>query len=142
MSTRASSSRRLSGYLYRRPSLALVLLLAPPLLWMVVLYLGALSSLIIQSFFSLDDFTGLVVRRFTLATYRDLLTQANVDIAARTAGMAAAVTVAAAVAAFPLAYYMARFASARLRAALYLAVLLPLWSSYLIRVYSWKLILA
>ncbi|MGH2372742.1 MAG: ABC transporter permease [Candidatus Methylomirabilaceae bacterium] len=137
-----SPGRHLSGYLYRRPALALLLLLGPPLLWMVVLYLGALSSLIVQSFFSLDGFTGLVVRRFTLATYRDLFTQANVDIVARTAGMAAAVTVAAAIAAFPLAYYMARFASPRGRAALYLAVLLPLWSSYLIRVYSWKLILA
>jgi len=82
------------------------------------------------------------VRRFTLATYRDLLTPANMDIVRRTAGMAAAVTLAAAVAAFPLAYYMARFASARGKAALYLAVLLPLWSSYLVRVFSWKLILA
>lgn len=137
-----SPGRRLSGYLYRRPRLALLLILGPPLLWMVVLYLGSLSSLIIQSFFSLDGFTGLVVRRFTLATYRDLFTPANLDIVARTAGMAAAVTAAAAIAAFPLAYYMARFASPRGRAALYLAVLLPLWSSYLIRVYSWKLILA
>lgn len=137
-----SPGRRLSTYLYRRPTLALLLLLAPPLFWMGVLYLGALSSLIVQSFFSLDDFTGLIIRRFTLGTYRDLLTPANLDIVVRTAGMAAAVTVAAGVAAFPLAYYMARFASPRVKAALYLAVLLPLWSSYLVRVYSWKLILA
>lgn len=138
----ASPGRRLSTYLYRRPTLALTLLLGPPLLWLGVIYLGSLFSLLVQSFFSLDGFTGQVVRRFTLATYRDLFTPANVDIVLRTAGMASAVTVAAAAAAFPLAYYMARYASPRIKALLYLAVLLPLWSSYLVRVYSWKLILA
>lgn len=134
--------RRIAVWLFRHPRVALLLLLGPPLLWLGVVYLGSLASLIIQSFFSLDGFTGQVVRRFTLATYRDLLTPANMDIVRRTAGMAAAVTLAAAVTAFPLAYYMARFASPRMKAALYLAVLLPLWSSYLVRVFSWKLILA
>lgn len=76
------------------------------------------------------------------STYRSLFEQANLDIIRRTALMAAAVTVACAVVAFPLAYYMARFASSKMRTALYLAVLVPLWSSYLVRVYSWKLILA
>ncbi len=137
-----SLPRRIAVWLYRHPRVALLLLLGPPLLWLGVIYLGSLTSLIVQSFFSLDGFTGQVVRRFTLATYRDLLTPANVDIVVRTAGMAAAVTVAAAVTAFPLAYYMARFATPRGKAALYLAVLLPLWSSYLVRVFSWKLILA
>lgn len=137
-----SLSRRLSTYLYRRPVLALTLLLAPPLVWLGVVYLGSLFSLLVQSFFSLDGFTGQVVRRFTLATYRDLFTRANLDIILRTAGMAASVTVAAAAAAFPLALYMARYASPRMKAFLYLAILLPLWSSYLVRVYSWKLILA
>lgn len=138
----AALSRRISTYLYGRPALALSLLLALPLLWLGVIYLGSLLSLLVQSFFFLDGFTGQVVRQFTLATYRDLFTRANVDIILRTAGMAAAVTVAAAVAAFPLAYYMARYASHRMKALLFLAVLLPLWSSYLVRVYSWKLILA
>lgn len=135
-------TRRLAISLYRHPRVVLLLLLAPPLLWLGVIDLGSLASLIVQSFFSLDGFTGQVVRRFTLATYRDLLTPANMDIVMRTAGMAAAVTLAAAVAAFPLAYYMARYATPRVKAALYLAVLLPLWSSYLVRVFSWKLILA
>ena len=134
--------RRIAIWLYGHPRVALLLLLGPPLLWLGVVYLGSLASLIVQSFFSLDGFTGQVVRRFTLATYRDLLTPANMDIVKRTAGMAAAVTLAAAAAAFPLAYYMARFATPRVKAALYLAVLLPLWSSYLVRVFSWKLILA
>ncbi len=134
--------RRVATFLYRRPRLALALLLAAPLLWLGVVYLGALLALLIQSFYHLDDFTGQVVRRFTLATYRDLLTRVNIDIAARTASMAASVTIAAALLAFPLAFYMARYASPRMKAALYLAVIMPLWSSYLVRIYAWKLILA
>jgi putative spermidine/putrescine transport system permease protein len=109
---------------------------------MGVIYLGSLAALLVNSFFHLDAFTGLVVRQFTLATYRDLLTRANIDIVLRTSGMAASVTIATAILAFPLAYYMARYASPRIRSFLYLAVLLPLWSSYLVRVYAWKLILA
>ena len=134
--------RRLSTFLYRRPRLALSLLLAFPLLGFAVFYLGSLSALVLQSFFHLDGFTGQVVRRLTLATYGDLFSPANLDIVARTVVMAALVTMAAATLAFPLAYSMARYASPRTKALLYLAVLLPLWSSYLVRVYSWKLILA
>jgi putative spermidine/putrescine transport system permease protein len=135
-------SRRLASFFYRRPRLVLALLLAPPLLWLGLVYLGSLFALLLQSFFHLDDFTGQVVRRFTLATYRDLFTRANLDIAGRTATMAAAVTLASALLAFPLAYYMARYASPRIKTALYLAVMMPLWSSYLVRVYAWKLLLA
>jgi putative spermidine/putrescine transport system permease protein len=131
-----------SGFLYRHPRLALALLLAPPLAWLGGVYLGSLSALVLQSFFHLDDFTGRVVREPTLATYRELLRRSNLDIVARTFTMAALVTLADAALAFPVAYYMARYASGRVRALITLAVLLPLWSSYLIRVYSWKLILA
>jgi putative spermidine/putrescine transport system permease protein len=134
--------RRLATLLFLRPCLGLILLLAPALLWIGVVYLGSLLSLVVQSFFHLDGFTGQVVRRLTLATYRDLLTRPNLDIAIRTVVMAGAVTLAAALLAFPLAYYMARYAAPRIKALLTLAVLLPLWSSYLVRVYSWKLILA
>jgi putative spermidine/putrescine transport system permease protein len=133
---------RLSTFLYLRPWLILLLLIGPPLLWLGVIYLGSLGALLINSFYRLDDFTGLVVRQFTLATYRALFTRANIDIVLRTVSMAAAVTLACAVLAFPLAYFIARYASARLKPLLYLAVLLPLWSSYLVRVYAWKLILA
>ncbi len=142
MNAAVAPGRRVFVYLYRRPGLSLALLLAPPLLWLGVVYLGSLFALVLQSFFTLDSFTGQVVRDFTLQNYRDLFRQANIDIILRTTAMAAAVTIAAAAAAFPLAYYMARFASPRRRTILYLAVLLPLWSSYLVRVYSWKLILA
>jgi putative spermidine/putrescine transport system permease protein len=139
---RPSLARRLSSFFYVRPRLTLALLLAPPLLWLGVVYLGSLFALLVQSFFHLDDFTGQVVRSFTLATYGDLLTRANLDIALRTAGMAATVTFASALLAFPIAYYMARYASPHTKTALYLAVIMPLWSSYLVRIYAWKLILA
>jgi putative spermidine/putrescine transport system permease protein len=137
-----SPFRRLSTFLYRRPVLSLILLLAPPLLWLGVVYLGSLFALLIQSFYRLDGFTGQVVREFTLATYAELFTRANLDIIMRTTSMAAAVTIACGLLAFPLAYYMARYASPQVKAGLYLAVLLPLWSSYIVRVYAWKLILA
>ncbi len=133
---------RLSTYLYQRPGLLLLLLLGPPLLYMGVVYLGSLAALLVNSFFHLDDFTGLVVRQFTLRTYGELFTYTNLAIVARTAGMALAVTLADAVLAFPLAFYMAQFASRRLKPLLYLLVLIPLWSSYLVRVYAWKQILA
>jgi putative spermidine/putrescine transport system permease protein len=137
-----SPSRRVSTFFFRHPLLKLVLLLAPGLLWLVVLYLGSLGALLVQSFYRLEEFTGLVVREVGLQTYKTLFDAANVDIIIRTTAMAAAVTVACAAIAFPLSYFMARFASPRVKAALYLSVLLPLWSSYLVRVYSWKLILA
>lgn len=133
---------RASTYLYLRPKLVLALLLTPPLVWMLVVYLGSLASMLVNSFFYLDDFTGQVVHQFTLQTYIQLFEPANLDIFARTTGMAAMVTFADALLAFPLAYYMARFASPRMKSFLYLAVTLPLWTSYLVRVYSWKLILA
>ncbi len=137
-----SVAGRVSAALYRRPGLVLVLLLVAPLMWLGVIYLGSLSSLLLQSFFYLDGFTGQVVREFTLDTYGELFTPANTDIIVRTATMAAAVTATEALIAFPIAYYMARYASRRMKALFYVAVMLPLWSSYLVRVYSWKLILA
>jgi len=142
MSSAAEPLRRLSSFLYRRPALATVALLAPPLTWLAVVYLGSLAALLLESFFSIDPYTGQVVRALTLATYAQLLAPAHLDIVWRTTAMAAAVTVACALAAFPLAYFMARYARGRMRALLYVGVLLPLWSSYLVRVYSWKLILA
>ncbi len=138
----AGALRRLSSFLHSRPRWAVALLLGPPLLWLGVVYLGSLLALVVQSFFSVDPYTGQVRRELTLATYGELFTPAHRDIFLRTAAMATAVTVAAAALALPLAYYMARYARGRRRALLYLAVVLPLWSSYIVRVYSWKLILA
>ncbi len=134
--------QQVSTYLYRRPRLILGLLLGPPMIYMAVIYLGSLFALLINSFYYLEEFTGLVVREFTLRTYAQIFEPANRDIFIRTAGMAAAVTIVDALIAFPLAYYTAKFASPRLKTWLIIAVTIPLWSSYLVRVYAWKLILA
>lgn len=139
---RPSLVRRISTFFHKHPIVSLVLLLAIPLLWLGVVYLGSLFALLAQSFFKLDDFTGLVVREFTLDTYKQLFTRSNIDIVIRTVAMSAAVTIACALLAFPIAFYMARYASPAGKVALFIAVTLPLWSSYLVRVYAWKLILA
>jgi putative spermidine/putrescine transport system permease protein len=133
---------RASTYLYQRPKLILALLLGPPMMYMLVVYLGSLFALLVNSFFYLEEFTGLVVRQFTLRTYAQLFSATNLGIFGRTAGMAMAVTIADAIIAFPLAYYIARYASPKAKTYLYIAITLPLWSSYLVRVYAWKLILA
>lgn len=139
---RAGPLAALSDLLWRHPRLTVLALLAPPALWLGIVYLGSLFALLAQSFFSIDEFSGLVVHEFTLKTYGELFTPANLDIILRTVVMAAAVTLAAAVLGFPIAYYAARYARGRWKAVFYLGVMLPLWSSYLVKVYSWKLILA
>ena len=138
----AGPLERLADALWRRPALLTALLLAPPLAWLGLIYLGALFTLLAHSFFAFDDFSGRVVYDFTLRSYAELLRPANRDIILRTVTMAAAVTLAAAFVAFPIAYYAARHARGRWKALFYLAVMLPLWSSYLVKVYAWKLILA
>ncbi|OJU51718.1 MAG: spermidine/putrescine ABC transporter permease [Mesorhizobium sp. 61-13] len=132
----------LSDAFWRKPKLLLFLMLLPPVLWLGVVYVGSLFALLLQSFFSIDEYSGLINREFTLKTYGDLLQAANLDIILRTVTMAAAVTLASIVVAFPIAYYAARYAQGRWKALFYLAVMLPLWSSYLVKVYAWKLILA
>ncbi|TRC72694.1 ABC transporter permease [Mesorhizobium sp. WSM4310] len=132
----------LSDLFWRRPQLLLLLMLLPPVLWLGIVYIGSLFALLAQSFFSIDEFSGLINRQFTLKTYGDLLQAANLDIILRTVTMAALVTLASAIVAFPIAYYAARYARGRWKALFYLGVMLPLWSSYLVKIYAWKLILA
>lgn len=133
---------RLTTIFWRRPRILLTLLLTPPLLWLGLVYLGSLAALLLQSFYSIDDFSGLIVPEFTLKTYAELLRPSNFAVIIRTLLMATTVTVASTLIAFPIAYYAARFAKGRWKAAFYLGVMLPLWSSYLVKVYAWKLILA
>ncbi|RWN64711.1 MAG: ABC transporter permease [Mesorhizobium sp.] len=132
----------LSDVFWRKPKLLLLLMLLPPVLWLGIVYIGSLFALLLQSFFSIDEFSGLINREFTLKTYGDLLQAANLDIILRTVTMAALVTLASAIIAFPIAYYAARYARGRWKALFYLGVMLPLWSSYLVKIYAWKLILA
>ena len=134
--------RQASDYLYHHPRATLALLLGPPLLWFAVMYLGALFALLANSFFRLDEYTGQVVRELGLSNFIELLQPANRDIVFRTTLMSLLVTLACAVIGFPIAYYMARYARGAKKALLYVAIMLPLWSSYLVRLYAWKLLLA
>ncbi|MCY1358873.1 Inner membrane ABC transporter permease protein YdcU [compost metagenome] len=141
-SHRSGPLRGLSSLLYRRSTLYLLLLLTPPLLWFGVVYVGSLFALLWQSFYTFDDFTMAVTPELTLANYAALLNPANYDIILRTLAMAIAVSLASAVLAFPIAYYMARFASPREKAFFYIAVMLPMWASYIVKAYAWTVILA
>lgn len=132
----------LSDSFFKRPQLLTFLLLLPPLLWIGIVYVGSLFALLLQSFYSLDDFSGLVVHELTLSTYAELLEEANIQVILRTLAMAAVVTLACALIAFPVAHYAARYARGWKKALFYIAVMMPLWSSYLVKVYAWKLILA
>jgi putative spermidine/putrescine transport system permease protein len=133
---------RISDIFFRKPGLLTAVLLLPPVLWIIVVYLGSLLALLLQSFYALDDFSGIIIHELTLSTYGHLFDQANREIIIRTVLMASAVTLASAVIAFPIAYYAARYARGTTKALFYLAVMMPLWSSYLVKVYAWKLILA
>jgi putative spermidine/putrescine transport system permease protein len=132
----------LSDLFYRKSGILTLLLILPALAWLAVVYLGSLFALLLQSFYALDDFSGVVLHEFTLATYGHLLDEANREIIVRTIVMSAAVTVVSAIIAFPIAYYAARFARGKMKALFYLAIMMPLWSSYLVKIYAWKLVLA
>jgi len=134
--------RRLATFIYRRPRLQLGLLLAAPMGWLGLAYLGSLAVLFVAAFWRLDPFTATVVHQLSLDNFKTLWqTDVYRRIALRTVGIAAAVTVTDAILAFPIAYYMARIARPRVRGLLLVAVLMPLWSSYLVKVYAWRTML-
>jgi putative spermidine/putrescine transport system permease protein len=138
-----AARRRLSAAFWRRPWLRASVLLLPPLAWFVVIYLLALVALFVSAFWSIDPFTTKLVHDWNLDNFRTIVEDSTYrTIAFRTIGLAAAVTVTDALVALPFAYYMARLASPRTRTALFVCVLVPLWASYLARVYAWRLILA
>jgi putative spermidine/putrescine transport system permease protein len=120
-------------------------LLSPPVLGYLLVYAGALAVLFVSAFWTVDAFTGKLEHVWGLSNFRAVFSLSEpvyLRIAGRTIGIAAAVTLTDAVLAFPVAYYMARLATARRRALLFVLVLLPLWSSYLVRIYAWRLILS
>ncbi|NUR08286.1 MAG: ABC transporter permease [Nocardioidaceae bacterium] len=128
-----------AGLLHRSPRLRVGLLLTPPMLWLGVAYLGALAALFITAFWGQNSFTGTVERTWTLGNFRDLLTiDVYRTVTARTIGIAALVTVLDAVIAFPVALFMAKVASPRTQRALVVALLMPLWASYLVKAYAWR----
>jgi len=139
----AGPFRALSDLGFRRPSLVLWMLLAPPLLWFLAFYLLPLVALLGQSVLTFDEFSMTVQNALTLANLQALFTdRALVDILARTLATAIVVTVACALLGFPMAYYMARYASGRTKAWMYVAVMVPMWASYIVKAYSWTVILA
>ncbi|MFN0153416.1 MAG: ABC transporter permease, partial [Gaiella sp.] len=140
---RDSPGRRLSTWLFRHPRVRLVALLALPVAWLGVVYFGSLFVLLLSSLWDTDPFTSDIVHRFTLENFERIFTRdVYRDVAWRTVRMALLVTVACVVLAFPIAYYMARVAGARVRNLLVVAVLLPLWANYLVKAYAWRTILS
>ena len=134
--------RMLASTLYRKNNLFLFLLLTPPLLWFGVVYLGSLFALLWQSFYTFDDFSMAVTTDLTFNNYRLLFDGSNLDIILRTLSMATAVTLACACIGFPIAYYMTRYGSLREKGFFYVAVMLPMWASYIVKTYAWTVILS
>lgn len=133
---------RLSNLLYRKPNLYLSLLLVPPLLWFGAIYFGSLLTLLWQGLYTFDDYSMTVTPQLTLDNLAALFLPANYDIILRTLSMAIAVSLASALLAFPIAYYMARYTSGKTKAFFYIAVMLPMWASYIVKTYAWTLLLA
>lgn len=137
------AARRLAGTLHRRPRLRLALLLTAPLLWLAVLYLGSLAVLFVSAFWTTDSFTSQVVKVWSTDNFHELFTTPVFrQVILRSIGVALAVTALCAVIAFPVAFYTARVARPRWRPLLVVAILTPLWASYLVKVYAWRLILS
>ena len=129
--------------LHRRPRLRLSLLLAGPVGWLLIAYIGSLAVLFVAAFWQLDPFSGRVIHEYGTQNFETIANgEVYRTIVLRTVGIAAAVTVADIVLAFPIAFYMAKVASPRVRGLLVVAVLMPLWSSYLVKVYAWRTILS
>lgn len=133
---------KVSGFFWRNPGLGLFLLLLGPLMWFGIVYFGSLLTLLWQGFYTFDDFTMSVTPELTMANIRALFNPANYDIILRTLTMAVAVTIASAILAFPMAWYMARYTSGKMKAFFYIAVMLPMWASYIVKAYAWTLLLA
>ena len=143
VSTPGGPVRRLAGLLHRRPGLRLSALLAAPLLWLVVAYLGALGALLLSAFWTTNVFTGDIVKQFSTQNFHDLITgEVYRRIALRSIGVAALVTVIDAVIAFPMALCMAKLTSPRAQRWLVIAILTPLWASYLVKAYAWRVMLS
>ncbi len=134
--------RRLADLFHGRPRLAVGALLAGPVGWLVIAYLGSLAVLFAAAFWHLNDLSGEIERGFSLQNFETLTEPVYRAITFRTVGVAALVTITDALLAFPIAFYMAKVASPRVKALLVVAVLMPLWSSYLIKVYAWRTILS
>jgi putative spermidine/putrescine transport system permease protein len=132
-------SRRLANLFHGRPRLQVGALLAGPAGWLVVGYLGSLALLLVASLWSVNAVSGELVKSLSFENFETLFDEPVYrDIIGRTVLIAALVTITDAILAFPIAFYMAKVASRRTKAILVVAVLIPLWSSYLVKVLSWR----
>ncbi|WP_428951044.1 ABC transporter permease [Streptomyces sp. cg35] len=135
--------KKVAGTLHRSPRLRLALLLAAPLTWLVVAYLGSLAVLFLSGLWTTDPFTSDIVRTWTLDNFKALFTtDVYRQVALRSTAVALAVTALCVVLAFPIAFYTARVARPRWRPLLVVAILMPLWASYLVKAYAWRVMLA
>ena len=135
-----AARRRLSAFFYRRRWLKALALLTPPLAWLLIIYIAPLAVLLATAFWQQDVLSGKILHTFTTDNLKYLKDDPAIHTVTRqTVQMAVLVTITDMVLAFPLAYYMARVASRRVRALLFVGVLMPLWSSYLIKAYTWRL---
>src|SRR5215207_4413844 len=140
---RRSAGRRLAGLFHGRERLQVGALLAGPVGWLVIGYLGSLALLLVAAFWSVDPLSGSTIKEFTLENFEALVDEPVYrDIAWRTIRTALLVTITDAIIAFPIAFYMAKLASRRGKALLVIGILLPLWSSYLVKVYAWRTLLS
>ena len=131
--------KSISTWLHKRPRVRLAALLAAPLFWLVIAYLGSLATLLVTAFFTTDSFTGDIIRRINLENFQELLTNPSYrNVVLRTLGIAIAVTVICTFLAIPMAFYMAKIASKRTQKVLVALVLTPLWASYLVKIYAWR----
>jgi putative spermidine/putrescine transport system permease protein len=138
----AGLRRRVSDLLYLRKSITLLLILTPPILWFGVVYLGSLLMFLSQSVLTFDDLSMSVVATPTFDNFRNLVNPTNLDIVLRTLGMAIAVTLGTVLIGFPMAYYMAHYATPREKGFFYIGVMLPMWASYIVKAYAWTVLLA
>ena len=131
--------KSISTWLHKRPRVRLAALLAAPLFWLVIAYLGSLATLLVTAFFTTDSFTGDIIRRINLENFQELFTNPSYrNVVLRTLGIAIAVTVICTFLAIPMAFYMAKIASKRTQKVLVALVLTPLWASYLVKIYAWR----
>ena len=134
--------QNISNTMHKSPKLRLAALLTAPILWLVVAYLGALATLLVTAFFTIDSFTGNVIPVFNLENFQDMFTDvAYKNVVMRTLGIAISVTIICTILAIPMAFYMAKIAKPRSRKILVALILTPLWASYLVKIYAWRTML-
>lgn len=141
--TPASLARRASVYLYQKTKVGLAILLTPPVFWLVMVYIASLAALLLTAFWTVDSFTGDIRHEWNVENFGKLISEATyLAVTFRTVSVAVLVTVIDIAIALPLAFYMAKIASPRLQRFLVISITLPLWSSYLVKAYSWRSVLS